>query len=114
MIDTLGDLNAGETTITCTDPTPHYANGCELLLRYANGDGEIDTTEVMAAAEDYSAGIITLDEVNFVAACWSLAPPNVNNICPGCTERGEGIPTEIILGIGLTIVAGIVYFVLRK
>jgi len=79
-----GDLNVGGTLVTCSEATAHYATGCELLLHYANGDGDITTTEVMAACADYNAGIITLDEVNFISACWALSSPNVNNKCPGC------------------------------
>jgi len=85
MSDTYkGDLNVGATTVTCTGATAHYATGCDLLLHYANGDGEITTTEVMAACADYNAGLITLDEANFVTTCWTLPSPNVNNACPGC------------------------------
>ena len=85
MTDTyIGDLNVGGTTVTCGDPTLHYENGCELLLHYANGDGDITKEETIIAINDYYAGIITRDEVNFVIACSELPSPNVNNKCPDC------------------------------
>ena len=40
-----------------------------------NGNGVIDTSEMLAAANDYFAGIITKDQVEQVRALWEQAPP---------------------------------------
>lgn len=76
-------LDVGGTTVTCTTPTAHYADGCELLNHYdADNDGNISTTEMQAAVNDYLAGIITVEEANFVRKCWEL--DEINAMCPGC------------------------------
>ena len=73
-------------TVTCSDPTPHYASGCELLLAYdANNNGVIDSSESQQAVNDYFSAIITLDEMNFVKDAWEAR--SINALCPGCYEE---------------------------
>ncbi len=40
-----------------------------------NGDGIIDTNEMLAAVNDQAAGIITPEQVKQVIALWETAPP---------------------------------------
>lgn len=81
-----GNINAmcPDCYLTCTGATPHYANGCQLLLHYdINNDGEISMAEVQSnAIADYNAGLITFGELYFVLRAWAVG--SINALCPGC------------------------------
>ena len=78
--------------ITCDAPTAHYETGCKLLLCYdTDSDGNISTTELLAATEDFNNGIITQEEMDFLSDCWALPSPNINNKCLGCYAPGVTI-----------------------
>ena len=69
--------------ITCTDPTPHFASGCELLLHYdANNDGKIDKAESKQAYRDYLNYELTDKEFPFVIK--AELRKGINTLCPGC------------------------------
>ena len=66
------------------NPTPHYANGCELLLHYdTNNDGTISYAEKNVAFQDFLDGAITLDEFGFVQLAYDTT---INTVCPGCYD----------------------------
>ena len=72
-------------TVTCSDPTPHFNSGCELLLHYdTNSDGIIDSSESQQAVNDYFSAIITLDEMNFVTQVHSFNDGKIDAFCKGC------------------------------
>lgn len=87
-------------TVTCaSDNCPNtlsITSGYDLLKHYdVDNDGDINYDEVKQAGRDYNAGIITLDEINFVVACWELPFPNINNKCPLAEATGEIIACNI-------------------
>ena len=70
--------------ITCSGPTAHYANGCELLLAYdKDNDGIISKYDAEVAVNDSNAGVITGDEGSFVVMCY-LHGGDINVLCLGC------------------------------
>ena len=70
-------------TVKCTEPTAHFASGCELLKHYdTNNDGKIDDSELGAAASAYRSDSITADEYEFVGT--ANAKGSINDLCPGC------------------------------
>jgi len=70
-------------TSKCTESTAHFASGCALLKYFdTDNDGEIDDSELSAAASVYSAGSITADEYAFVVA--AHVKGSINALCPGC------------------------------
>ena len=62
-----------------------------------NGDGVIDTQEMLAAVNDYYAGKITKTQVDQVVALWEQAPPpppELANLYGIVTFRETGAPLE--------------------
>jgi len=75
----------GETLpeLSCSAPTPSFANGCELLLSYdKNTNGKIDINEMSIAWNDYANGVITVRELDFLWNAWEKN--SINAKCPGC------------------------------
>ena len=75
----------GETLpeLTCSAPTPSFANGCELLLSYdKDSNGKIDITDMGIAWNDYHEKKITIREVDFLWAAWEKN--SINAKCPEC------------------------------
>ena len=93
-------VTEAEETVTCTDPTPHYASGCELLLHYdANDDGVIDSIEANVAISDQKSGLITEAEMNFVVDAWKAG--SINKLCPGCYKE-ELVPIFSVTSFTVT------------
>jgi len=77
-----GYLNV-QLGITCEGSTPHFSNGCELLLAYdIHGTGVIDAGGLAKAKDDSVAGIITEEELDFIKQ--ASVQPNINALCPRC------------------------------
>lgn len=74
--------------VTCTDPTVHFASGCDLLKYYdSDGDGILSESEYATAIHDgLITHTITNAELQFVRRCYEDYGGIINNICPGCTE----------------------------
>jgi len=93
-------VTEAEETVTCTDPTPHFASGCELLLHYdANNDGIIDSDELKTASDDYATGSITMAELSFVIDASSAG--SINSLCPGCYKE-ELVPVFSVTNFTVT------------
>ena len=93
-------VTEAEETITCTGPTPHFGSGCELLLHYdANNDGIITSFEAVDAADDYSNGLITRKELDFVIDAKDVG--SINTKCPGCYKE-ELIPIFSVTNFTVT------------
>ena len=79
-------VTEAEETVTCTDPTPHFTSGCELLLHYdADNDGIIGPVDVNGANTDHSANLITDAEHDFVTQAYFSG--SINSTCPGCYKE---------------------------
>jgi len=97
-----------EKKVTCEGETPHYSNGCELLKHYADDQCNMPTSSVLDAWADYSAGNITVAEVNFVR---KAEGKDINTLCADCcTPAPKGkicdehdIPTEAKAGTSIDI-----------
>ena len=88
--------------VTCTDPTPHFDSGCELLLYYdTDNDGKIDYNELINDAYvDYKNGTITKKEVEFVIQAYNLGDGGINKLCKGC--YGELTPIFAVSNFTVT------------
>ena len=75
--------------VTCSTPTVHYVNGCELLKAYdKDNDGIISNSESIAAVNDVNAGVITEEEGAFVVMCY-FNGGDINEKCSGCWEASS-------------------------
>jgi len=70
-----------EKKVTCGAATPHFGSGCELLKHYANDQCEIWLAEHSKASADYTAGKITVAEMDFVSKAYGK---DINTICANC------------------------------
>ncbi|MHC1566943.1 MAG: hypothetical protein ACXQTD_04300 [Candidatus Syntropharchaeia archaeon] len=74
---------APSSELSCDNPTPSFASGCELLLHYdEENDGKISYANAVKAVQDYYDGIITQEEAEFVIEAWKK--DSINAVCPGC------------------------------
>ena len=88
-------FTVSEPNVTCTDPTPHFDSGCELLKyedNLVNGDGVIRTAEMVEGILQYLSDDLTMAELMFLQGPYSSTQwdtiPNlqyeINSICTGC------------------------------
>ena len=78
------------TPIVCTgdNPTPHFANGCELLLAHDGDNDDRVTYEDAIYAQRLGA---TSEEVQFILSASAMG--SINALCPGCYVPPCPFPT---------------------
>ena len=80
---------AASTEITCDN------GGCALLNRYdTDGDGKFGGAEIGKANDDFQAGLITAEELEFVMGAWTAG--SINAACPGCYAPSAAAKGEIV------------------
>ena len=83
IYDGINVVCPGCFSYTCDSPTVHYPTGCALVLHYdQNSDGEIGDMDALRAADDLGTGIITTEEMDFIAKAY--AANSILDLCPGC------------------------------
>ena len=87
--------------LTCDEPTPSFASGCELLLHYdTDKDGKIEYPELSGGAiKDWNEKKISTREVYFVAEAW--VKDSINAVCPGCYTTPTPVPAGDITRVEL-------------
>ncbi len=91
--------------IECNKPTTHYKSGRALLLAYDfRRDNHIDAGELAKAKDDQVAGIITIDELNFIKE--ASVQESIDVFCPPLDPISHTLFVVVVI-------AGVVYLFSR-